>query len=59
VALVQVATFLGAITRVTFTLADGTDVKADLPSHEAGAFPIGSYAQVRLAERAVLVVPRD
>jgi putative spermidine/putrescine transport system ATP-binding protein len=58
-ALVQVATFLGAITRITFTLADGTDVKADLPSHEAGAFPIGSYAHVRLAERAVLVVPRD
>jgi putative spermidine/putrescine transport system ATP-binding protein len=57
-AIVQIATFLGAITRLTFTLADGTDVKADLPSHEAGAFPIGSPATVRLAERAVLVMPR-
>ena len=38
-ALVQVATFLGAVTRVTMTLPDGTDVKADLPSHEAGAVP--------------------
>jgi putative spermidine/putrescine transport system ATP-binding protein len=56
--LVQVATFLGAVTRVTLTLPDGTDVKADVPSHEAGQFPIGSYADVRLAERPVLVVPR-
>lgn len=57
-ALVQVATFLGAVTRLTLTLADGTEVKADLPSHEAGAFPIGSPATVRLVERAVMVVPR-
>jgi putative spermidine/putrescine transport system ATP-binding protein len=56
--LVQVATFLGAITRLTLTRPDGTDVKADLPSHEASAFPIGSYATVRLAQRPVLVVPR-
>ena len=56
--LVQVATFLGAVTRVTLTLPDGTDIKADVPSHEAGRFPIGSYATVRLAERPVLVVPR-
>jgi putative spermidine/putrescine transport system ATP-binding protein len=56
-ALIQVATFLGAITRLTLTLADGTDVKADLPSHEAGQFPIGSYADVTLADRPVLVVP--
>ncbi len=56
--LVQVATFLGSITRLTCTLPDGTDVKADLPSHEAGAFPIGSYAHVTLAPRPVLVVPR-
>jgi putative spermidine/putrescine transport system ATP-binding protein len=57
--LVQVATFLGAVTRVTLTLPDGTDIKADLPSHEAGRFPIGSYADVRLADRPVLVVPRQ
>jgi putative spermidine/putrescine transport system ATP-binding protein len=57
-ALVQVATFLGAVTRITFSLGDGTEVKADLPSHEAGAFPIGSRAAVTLAERPVLVVPR-
>ncbi len=56
--LVQVSTFLGAITRVTFTLPDGTDIKADLPSHEAGQFPIGSYARITLANRPVLVVPR-
>jgi putative spermidine/putrescine transport system ATP-binding protein len=56
--LVQVATFLGAVTRVTVTLPDGTDIKADVPSHEAGRFPIGSYADVRLAERPVLVIPR-
>ncbi len=58
-ALVQVATFLGATTRLTFTLPGGTDIKADLASHEAGAFPIGSTAIVRLADRAVLVVPRN
>jgi putative spermidine/putrescine transport system ATP-binding protein len=56
--LVQVATFLGAVTRVTLTLPDGTDIKADVPSHEADRYPIGSYADVRLAERPVLVVPR-
>jgi len=29
--------------------ADGTDVKADLASHEAGALPIGAGATVSVA----------
>jgi putative spermidine/putrescine transport system ATP-binding protein len=57
-AVVQVSTFLGAVTRITCTLPDGTDVKADLASHEAGALPIGTEAAVSVADRAVLVVAR-
>ena len=33
--------FLGAVTRVTVRLADGTEVKADLPTHEAAALGAG------------------
>jgi putative spermidine/putrescine transport system ATP-binding protein len=50
--------FLGAATRVTVRLADGTDVKADLPTHEAAALGAGSAVTVSLPERPVLVAER-
>jgi len=48
-------TFLGAITRLTVELADGTAVKADLPTLRAADFPAGAAVEVRLPERPVLV----
>ncbi|MFE3270573.1 MULTISPECIES: ABC transporter ATP-binding protein [unclassified Streptomyces] len=50
--------FLGAATRVTVRLADGTEVKADLPTHEAAALGPGEPVTVRLPERPVLVAER-
>ncbi len=50
--------FLGAATRVTVRLADGTEVKADLPTHEAAAIGPGAAVTVRLPERPVLVAER-
>ncbi|MGW3630246.1 ABC transporter ATP-binding protein [Streptomyces sp. NPDC005122] len=50
--------FLGAATRVTVRLADGTEVKADLPTHEAAALAPGAAVTVRLPERPVLVAER-
>jgi putative spermidine/putrescine transport system ATP-binding protein len=52
---VVAASFLGAITRVTVRLADGTEVKADLPTEAAAALPVGSPASLTLPERPVLV----
>ncbi|MFG3053824.1 ABC transporter ATP-binding protein [Kitasatospora sp. NPDC048239] len=54
-ALVVGASFLGAVTRLTVRLADGTEVKADLPTEAAAALPIGSTADLALPERPVLV----
>ncbi|MFI9329944.1 ABC transporter ATP-binding protein [Kitasatospora sp. NPDC052868] len=54
-ALVVGASFLGAVTRLTVRLADGTEVKADLPTEAAAALPIGSTADITLPERPVLV----
>ncbi|MFI6848582.1 ABC transporter ATP-binding protein [Kitasatospora sp. NBC_00085] len=54
-ALVVSASFLGAVTRLTVRLDDGTDVKADLPTEAAAALPIGSRAALTLPERPVLV----
>ncbi|MEU0785450.1 ABC transporter ATP-binding protein [Streptomyces sp. NPDC006173] len=50
--------FLGAATRVTVRLADGTEVKADLPTHEAAALAPGAPVAVTLPERPVLVAAR-
>ena len=53
---VVLATFLGATTRFTVKLGDGTEAKADLPSHRAGEFPVGSAVRLAPAPRPVLVV---
>ncbi|MGA6222716.1 ABC transporter ATP-binding protein [Streptomyces umbrinus] len=50
--------FLGAATRVTVRLADGTEVKADLPTHEATVLGAGTAVAVSLPERPVLVADR-
>lgn len=50
--------FLGAATRVTVRLADGTEVKADLPTHEAAALASGAAVTVTLPDRPVLVAER-
>ncbi|WP_153545027.1 ABC transporter ATP-binding protein [Streptomyces sp. RB17] len=50
--------FLGAVVRVTVRLADGTEVKADLPAHEAGGLGAGAAVDVSLPERPVLVAER-
>jgi len=50
--------FLGAVVRVTVRLGDGTEVKADLPTHEATALGAGVAVTVSLPERPVLVAER-
>ncbi|MCX4992305.1 MULTISPECIES: ABC transporter ATP-binding protein [unclassified Streptomyces] len=50
--------FLGAATRVTVRLADGTEVKADLPTHEAATLASGAAVTVALPDRPVLVAER-
>ncbi|WP_030055890.1 MULTISPECIES: ABC transporter ATP-binding protein [Streptomyces] len=54
-ALVVSASFLGAVTRITARLADGTEVKADLPTEATAALPVGSHAELTLPQRPVLV----
>ncbi|MGF1428930.1 ABC transporter ATP-binding protein [Kitasatospora sp. LaBMicrA B282] len=53
------ASFLGAVTRLTVRLADGTLVKADLPTDEAAQLPVGGNAVVSLPDRPVLVDVRS
>jgi putative spermidine/putrescine transport system ATP-binding protein len=55
VAQVTGSTFLGAVTRLTVRLPDGSTLKADLSTHDAAALPAGSTVAVRLPERPVLV----
>ncbi|WP_031003518.1 ABC transporter ATP-binding protein [Streptomyces sp. NRRL F-5727] len=50
--------FLGATTRLTVRLADATEVKADLPTHEATVLAPGDAVTVTPRERPVLVAPR-
>ncbi|NUV63559.1 ABC transporter ATP-binding protein [Streptomyces sp. CAI-85] len=57
-ALVVATSFLGAAVRVTVRLADGTEVKADLPAHEAAGLAAGSPVTVSLPPRPVLVADR-
>ncbi|MER7751808.1 ABC transporter ATP-binding protein [Kitasatospora sp. NPDC097643] len=52
---VVTASFLGAVTRLTVRLDDGTEVKADLPTEAAAALPAGARAALTLPERPVLV----
>ncbi|MGC9540994.1 ABC transporter ATP-binding protein [Streptomyces sp. UG1] len=51
--------FLGATTRLTVRLPDGTEVKADLPAHEGAALGAGAAVSVSLPERPVLVAERS
>jgi putative spermidine/putrescine transport system ATP-binding protein len=53
---ILLATFLGASTRVTVRLGDGSEAKADLPSHRAALFPVGSAVRLVPAPRPVLVM---
>jgi len=53
---VLMATFLGAITRLTVRLGDGTEAKADLASHRTAEFPVGSTVRLIPAPRPVLAV---
>jgi len=50
--------FLGAVVRVHVLLGDGTEVKADLPTHEATTLGAGVAVKVSLPERPVLVAER-
>ncbi|MFB7325211.1 MULTISPECIES: ABC transporter ATP-binding protein [unclassified Streptomyces] len=50
--------FLGATVRITVRLADATEVKADLPAHEAAGLTAGTAVCVSLPERPVLVAER-
>ncbi|EGX61281.1 ABC transporter ATP-binding protein [Streptomyces zinciresistens K42] len=50
--------FLGATTRVTVRLPDGTELKADLPAHEGAALGAGAAVSVSLPQRPVLVAER-
>ncbi|PYC76993.1 spermidine/putrescine ABC transporter ATP-binding protein [Streptomyces tateyamensis] len=54
-AVVTGASFLGAVTRLTVRLADGTEVKSDLPTEQAALLPVGGGATVSLPDRPVLV----
>jgi putative spermidine/putrescine transport system ATP-binding protein len=55
---VTATAFLGATTRLTVRLAAGTEVKADVPAHEASALAAGTVVRVSLPERPVLVAER-
>jgi putative spermidine/putrescine transport system ATP-binding protein len=57
-ACIMATAFLGAATRLTVRLADGTEVKADLPTHEAVRLGAGTAVRLSLPERPVLVVER-
>ena len=55
---IVLATFLGATTRLTVRLGDGVEARADLPSHRAAEFPVGSAVRLLPAPRPVLVVEK-
>jgi putative spermidine/putrescine transport system ATP-binding protein len=52
-------TFSGASTRVLVTLADGVEVRVDVPSATSGDLTPGTAVTVIPAERPVLAVPVD
>ncbi|TGA91614.1 ABC transporter ATP-binding protein [Streptomyces sp. MZ04] len=51
---ITASSFHGASTRLLIRLADGTDVKADLPSHAVSALGAGTRVTVRPQDRPVL-----
>ena len=53
---VAVLGFLGPVSRVTVSLADGTLVLAQLPSSEAAGLEIGQRVRVSVEAAPVLVV---
>ncbi|WP_328972865.1 ABC transporter ATP-binding protein [Streptomyces sp. NBC_00239] len=55
---VTATAFLGATTRLTVRLADGTTVKADLPTPAAAALPPGAAVSLALPHGPVLTAPR-
>jgi putative spermidine/putrescine transport system ATP-binding protein len=54
-AVVFVATFRGATTRLRLQRTDGSEVLADVPSHRAGEFGAGSRVSISLLNRPVLL----
>jgi putative spermidine/putrescine transport system ATP-binding protein len=54
-AVIVVATFQGATTRMRLLRADSTEVLADVPSHRAGELPPGTRVDISLVDRPVLV----
>ncbi|OKJ06687.1 ABC transporter ATP-binding protein [Kitasatospora sp. CB01950] len=52
---VVAASFLGAVTRLTVRLADGTEIKSDVPTETATTLPLGTHATLTLPPRPVLV----
>ncbi|MFD5406868.1 ABC transporter ATP-binding protein [Streptomyces griseorubiginosus] len=57
-ATVVATAFLGATTRVTVRLPDGTEIKADVAARRAGELAVGTLVAVSLPDQEVLVVPR-
>ncbi|MET8144426.1 ABC transporter ATP-binding protein [Sphaerisporangium sp. NPDC005288] len=57
-ALVVTSSFRGSSVRLLLRLADGTELLADLPAHDAARLSPGVQAAVRLVERPVLVAAR-
>jgi putative spermidine/putrescine transport system ATP-binding protein len=54
-AVIVVATFQGATTRLRLLRGDSTEVLADVPSHRAGELPAGTRVDISLVDRPVLV----
>ena len=52
---VLATSFLGAVTRVSLALTDGTEIKADLATHIAATTPPGTEVTVALLDASVLV----
>jgi putative spermidine/putrescine transport system ATP-binding protein len=57
-AIVVAAAFLGATTRLTVRLPDGTEVRADLSPHVAATLALGTNVALTVPDRAVLVAAR-
>jgi putative spermidine/putrescine transport system ATP-binding protein len=57
-AIVVAAAFLGATTRLTVRLPDGTEVRADLPPHTAASLAPGTAVALTVPDRPVLVTAR-
>ncbi|MFH8473654.1 ABC transporter ATP-binding protein [Streptomyces sp. NPDC018000] len=49
------AAFLGATTRLTVRLANGSEVTADVPTHATTTLPVGAAVKLSLPDRPVLV----